>query len=417
MNETLNALICRHARNLLLAQGWPEETDVDQRNPNYPGWISIYVQLDAPQLATLLVNRHDGVLPPHLASAIQKLTGTGAELVLSGSQWQALPVLPADGTQVSFPYAGEWLTEDEIRAVLDAVRDAVRSVSCRVAEDARRIRAALTTTGQTLLTRQTRRFRLVVKESDHPCWLDEDDENLPVVLDAILNRGARFSSVEMYLVCECVEHILASGLVCDVLRIPDEPSRRRYPVYLTSFSQEVLMSARGINKVIVVGRLGKDPEVRYIPNGGAVANLQVATSETWRDKQTGEMREQTEWHRVVLFGKLAEVAGEYLRKGAQVYIEGQLRTRSWEDNGITRYVTEILVKTTGTMQMLGSAPQQNAQAQPQPQQNGQPQSADATKKSGAKTKGRGRKAAQPEPQPQPQPPEGEDYGYSDDIPF
>lgn len=162
-------------------------------------------------------------------------------------------------------------------------------------------------------------------------------------------------------------------------------------------------------------RLGNDPEVRYIPNGGAVANLQVATSESWRDKQTGEMREQTEWHRVVLFGKLAEVAGEYLRKGAQVYIEGQLRTRSWEDNGITRYVTEILVKTTGTVQMLGRAPQQNAQAQPKPQQNGQPQSADATKKGGAKTKGRGRKAAQPEPQPQP--PEGEDYGFSDDIPF
>ena len=90
------------------------------------------------------------------------------------------------------------------------------------------------------------------------------------------------------------------------------------------------MAVRGINKVILVGRLGKDPEVRYIPNGGAVANLQVATSETWRDKQTGEMREQTEWHRVVLFGKLAEVAGEYLRKGAQVYIEGQLRTRSWD---------------------------------------------------------------------------------------
>ncbi len=82
--------------------------------------------------------------------------------------------------------------------------------------------------------------------------------------------------------------------------------------------------------------------------GERQTHLQVATSETWRDKQTGEMREQTEWHRVVLFGKLAEVAGEYLRKGAQVYIEGQLRTRSWEDNGITRYVTEILVKTTGT---------------------------------------------------------------------
>ncbi len=146
-----------------------------------------------------------------------------------------------------------------------------------------------------------------------------------------------------------------------------------------------------------------------------MANLQVATSETWRDKQTGEMKEQTEWHRVVLFGKLAEVAGEYLRRGAQVYIEGQLRTRSWEDNGITRYVTEILVKTTGTVQMLGRAPQQNAQAQPKPQQNGQPQSADATKKGGAKTKGRGRKAAQPEPQPQqqPEPP----YDFDDDAPF
>ncbi len=137
-------------------------------------------------------------------------------------------MLPADGTQVSFPYAGEWLTEDEIRAVLDAVRDAVRSVSCRVAEDARRIRAALTTTGQTLLTRQTRRFRLVVKESDHPCWLDEDDENLPVVLDAILNRGARFSSVEMY-------------LVCDVLRIPDEPSRRWFD---RDILREVVLEAR-----------------------------------------------------------------------------------------------------------------------------------------------------------------------------
>ncbi|HBB8936504.1 TPA: single-stranded DNA-binding protein [Escherichia coli] len=173
------------------------------------------------------------------------------------------------------------------------------------------------------------------------------------------------------------------------------------------------MSARGINKVILVGRLGNDPEVRYIPNGGAVANLQVATSESWRDKQTGEMREQTEWHRVVLFGKLAEVAGEYLRKGAQVYIEGQLRTRSWDDNGITRYITEILVKTTGTMQMLGSAPQQNTQAQPKPQQDDQPQSADATKKGSAKTKGRGRKAAQPEPQ-QPSEPA---YGFDDDIPF
>ncbi|HDL9542322.1 TPA: single-stranded DNA-binding protein [Escherichia coli] len=175
------------------------------------------------------------------------------------------------------------------------------------------------------------------------------------------------------------------------------------------------MAVRGINKVILVGRLGKDPEVRYIPNGGAVANLQVATSESWRDKQTGEIREQTEWHRVVLFGKLAEVAGEYLRKGAQVYIEGQLRTRSWEDNGITRYVTEILVKTTGTMQMLGRAAGTRTQPEEAQQFSGQPQpeSQPEPKKGGAKTKGRGRKAAQPEPQ-QPSEPA---YDFDDDIPF
>ncbi|SCA30285.1 single-strand binding protein [Klebsiella pneumoniae] len=114
------------------------------------------------------------------------------------------------------------------------------------------------------------------------------------------------------------------------------------------------MAARGVNKVILVGHLGQDPEVRYMPNGGAVVNLTLATSETWRDKQTGEMRENTEWHRVVMFGKLAEVAGEYLRKGAQVYIEGQLRTRNWQDDaGVTRYVTEVLVGQNGTMQMLG----------------------------------------------------------------
>ena len=100
MNETLNALICCHARNPLLAPGRPEVTDVDQRNPNHPGWNSIYVPLDAPRLSTLLINRHGGLLPPHLASSIQNLPGTGAELVLSGSPCQSLPVLPADGTQV-----------------------------------------------------------------------------------------------------------------------------------------------------------------------------------------------------------------------------------------------------------------------------------------------------------------------------
>lgn len=91
------------------------------------------------------------------------------------------------------------------------------------------------------------------------------------------------------------------------------------------------MASKGINKVILIGNLGQDPDIRYMPNCGAVAYIALATSETWRDKTTGEMKELTEWHRVVLFGKLAEVASEYLRKGAQVYIEGQLRTRKWTD--------------------------------------------------------------------------------------
>ncbi|WP_407907645.1 single-stranded DNA-binding protein [Escherichia coli] len=135
------------------------------------------------------------------------------------------------------------------------------------------------------------------------------------------------------------------------------------------------MTVRGINKVIIVGNLGQDPEVRYMPNGGAVANLSLATSESWRDKQTGEMRENTEWHRVVLFGKLAEVASEYLRKGAQVYVEGQLRTRNWpDDSGVTRYVTEIVVGQNGTMQMLGSRRDGSQPQNTAPQQPAQPQS-------------------------------------------
>ena len=110
--------------------------------------------------------------------------------------------------------------------------------------------------------------------------------------------------------------------------------------------------ARGVNKVILVGNLGKDPEVRYSPNGGAVANITLATSESWKDKTTGEKQEKTEWHRVVFFGRLAEIAGEYLKKGAQVYIEGRLQTRKWQDKeGKDRYTTEIVA---GEMQMLGS---------------------------------------------------------------
>ena len=110
--------------------------------------------------------------------------------------------------------------------------------------------------------------------------------------------------------------------------------------------------ARGINKVILVGNLGADPETRYTASGSAITNIRVATSESWRDKQTGENQERTEWHRVVFFNRLAEIAGEYLRKGSQVYIEGSLRTRKWQDqSGQDRYSTEIVANE---MQMLGS---------------------------------------------------------------
>ena len=115
------------------------------------------------------------------------------------------------------------------------------------------------------------------------------------------------------------------------------------------------MANRGINKVILVGNLGQDPEIRYMPNGNAVANISVATSETWKDKQTGESKDKTEWHKVVILGKLAEIAGEYLKKGSQVYIEGQLQTRKWQDqSGIDHYTTEIVVNIGGALQMLGS---------------------------------------------------------------
>ncbi|HAT2610212.1 TPA: single-stranded DNA-binding protein [Kluyvera intermedia] len=138
--------------------------------------------------------------------------------------------------------------------------------------------------------------------------------------------------------------------------------------------------SRGVNKVIIVGRLGQDPEVRYAPSGVAFSNMTVATSEQWRDKSTGEQKEQTEWHRVVLSGKLAEVAGEYLRKGSEVYLEGKLRTRKWTDqSGSEKYTTEVLVGVGGTMQMLGGKqdssqqPKQQQQQKPQQQQRQSPQ--------------------------------------------
>lgn len=109
--------------------------------------------------------------------------------------------------------------------------------------------------------------------------------------------------------------------------------------------------ARGVNKVIVIGNLGQDPETRYMPSGSAVTNLRVATNESWKDKQTGEQKDRTEWHSVAMFGRLAEIAAEYLRKGSQVYIEGKLRTRKWQDkDGNDRYTTEIIADE---MQMLG----------------------------------------------------------------
>ncbi|WP_122423054.1 single-stranded DNA-binding protein [Pseudomonas viridiflava] len=113
------------------------------------------------------------------------------------------------------------------------------------------------------------------------------------------------------------------------------------------------MAARGVNKVILVGTCGQDPDTRYLPNGTAVTNLSLATSDQWTDKQTGQKVEKTEWHRVSLFGKVAEIAGEHLRKGSQVYIEGKLQTREWEKDGIKRYTTEIVVDMQGTLQLLG----------------------------------------------------------------
>ncbi len=147
--------------------------------------------------------------------------------------------------------------------------------------------------------------------------------------------------------------------------------------------------ARGVNKVIIVGNLGGDPDTKYMPSGSAVTNLTVATNESWKDKQTGEQKDRTEWHKVAMFGRLAEIAAEYLRKGSQVYIEGKLRTRKWTDKqGNDRYTTEIVADE---MQMLGGRGGGGA-----PAMGGPPQSS-------------------PPPQGAPGPSGGEDF--DDDIPF
>lgn len=163
------------------------------------------------------------------------------------------------------------------------------------------------------------------------------------------------------------------------------------------------MASRGVNKVILVGNLGDDPEVRYMPNGNAVANITIATSENWKDQQ-GQKQEKTEWHRVVMFRKLAEIVGEYLKKGSQVYIEGKLQTRKWKDQqGQDRYTTEIVADQ---MQMLGSrndgAQQGDQSYGGQKQQQGQQQ-----KKGGNTVQAAG--FAQPNQEP--------NIDFDDDIPF
>lgn len=158
--------------------------------------------------------------------------------------------------------------------------------------------------------------------------------------------------------------------------------------------------ARGINKVIIVGNLGQDPEVKYMPSGGAVTNISVATSESWKDKNTGQQQERTEWHRIVFYNKLAEIAGEYLKKGAKVFIEGSLRTRKWQaQDGTDRFTTEIIANE---MQMLDGRGEGGGDS------GGQQQRAPAQQQQ--------RPAQQSAPAAQPQGQGGFD-DFSDDIPF
>ncbi len=179
---------------------------------------------------------------------------------------------------------------------------------------------------------------------------------------------------------------------------------------------------RGVNKVVLIGTLGKDPEVRFMPNGNAVANISLATSEKWKDKNTGQMQEKTEWHRVVVFGKLAEIAGEYLKKGSQAYFEGKLQTRKWQDQatGQDKFTTEIVVDMGGEMQMLGGNDKPKQQGsnqggftpQQQPQAMGQPQQQAPQQQGGFQPSQQGGFA--PTPNPAQKDPS---INFDDDIPF
>ncbi len=185
------------------------------------------------------------------------------------------------------------------------------------------------------------------------------------------------------------------------------------------------MARSGINKVILIGNLGADPEVRYMPSGMAVASLRLATSESWKDKNTGEPQERTEWHRVSIFGRLGEIAGQYLRKGSKVYLEGKLRTRKWQDqSGQDRYTTEVVVDMEGTMQMLdsrGAGQGQGPAYGTAPAPGGAPQAAGTVAAGGAI-------GASADPGPGPASGPGNtggvsdggfpgDSGFDDDIPF
>ena len=165
--------------------------------------------------------------------------------------------------------------------------------------------------------------------------------------------------------------------------------------------------AKGVNKVILVGNVGGDPETKYMPSGGAVTNLSIATSESWKDKQTGQPQERTEWHRVVFFNRLAEIASEYVRKGSKVYVEGSLRTRQWEQDGVKRYSTEIVASE---MQMLDSregGTQQQQQAPQQRQQQQAPKQRQQAPQQQAQNQQQARQAVEG----------GFDASFDDDIPF
>lgn len=176
------------------------------------------------------------------------------------------------------------------------------------------------------------------------------------------------------------------------------------------------MASRGVNKVILIGNLGQDPEVRYMPNGNAVTNVTLATSDSWKDRETGQQQERTEWHRVVFFGKLAEIAGQYLRKGSKIYVEGALRTRKWQDNqGQDRYTTEVVVDMQGSMQMLDGRSDNSGYQQPQ-QQGGFAAANPAPQYQQPRAAAPQQAPAQQAPR-QPQPPAGGFDDFDDDIPF